>query len=228
MFCSHNGKYTKWYYRNEKRQIYIPKSNRPLAEALAAKKYLQLRLQDLITEKASIDSYLKNHKSNPLTSDQFLMNSPEYQELLSSFFTPTSLEISAWLNSPFEKNLRFPEQIIHRTISGIYVRSKSEALIATLLYTHKIPFRYECALHLGELTFYPDFTIMHPITHKIYYWEHFGLMDDSQYCQKTFSKLEFYASHDILPSHQLITTFENKTNPLDSEYVNSLIEHYFL
>ena len=103
MFCSHNGKYTKWYYRNEKRQIYIPKSNRPLAEALAAKKYLQLRLQDLITEKASIDSYLKNHKSNPLTSDQFLMNSPEYQELLSSFFTPTSLEISAWLNSPFEK-----------------------------------------------------------------------------------------------------------------------------
>ena len=76
-----------------------------------------------------------------------------------------------------------------------------------------IPYRYECALELDEFITYPDFTIMHPITVKLFYWEHFGLMDDPHYCQKHFLKLQNYISHGIIPSINLITTYETKSPP---------------
>ena len=96
------------------------------------------------------------------------------------------------------------------------------------LYTRKIPYRYECILHLGDSILYPDFTIMHPRTYKLYYWEHFGLMDNADYMQTAFSKLQLYGSHGIIPSIQLITTYETKDHPLSSEDIEKIIEYYFL
>ncbi|MFQ8777759.1 MAG: hypothetical protein ACLR78_10425 [Roseburia sp.] len=63
------------------------------------------------------------------------------------------------------------------------MRSKSEAMIAMLLHLNAIPYRYECALSLGGVTLFPDFTIRHPVTGVLYYWEHFGLMDDPAYAK---------------------------------------------
>ncbi len=96
------------------------------------------------------------------------------------------------------------------------------------LHLNKIPFRYECALHLGETTLFPDFTIRHPATKEIYYWEHFGLMDSSAYAQNAYSKLQLYTSHNLIPSIQLITTFETKEHPLHSKVIENIIEQYFL
>ena len=97
-----------------------------------------------------------------------------------------------------------------------------------LLYINKIPFRYECALHLGETTLFPDFTIRHPKTGNVYYWEHFGLMDNPAYSQNAYSKLQLYTSHGIIPSIQLITTYETKDNPLSTDIVEKIIAYYFL
>jgi len=93
---------------------------------------------------------------------------------------------------------------------------------------NKISFRYECALHLAETTLFPYFTIRHPETGKIYYWEHFGLMDNLQYRKAAFSKLQLYADHGLIPSIQLITTYETKEHPLGSSTVEQLIPSYFL
>ena len=130
--------------------------------------------------------------------------------------------------SPFEHNEKNPEQLIHKTISGNFVRSKSEAFIAMLLHINRIPFRYECALQLGETTIFPDFTIRHPETGQIYYWEHFGLMDNPAYCKNAFSKLQLYVSGGIIPTIHLITTYETLENPLSSELVENIVQQYFL
>ena len=95
------------------------------------------------------------------------------------------------------------------------------------LYKNKIPFRYECALQLGKMIIYPDFTIRHPNTGEVYYWEHFGKMDDREYSHKVFAKLNSYNTYGIVPSLQLIMTFETKDNPLSSETVENIIEQYF-
>lgn len=91
-----------------------------------------------------------------------------------------------------------------------------------------IPYRYECALTLDEVTLYPDFTILHPDTSEIFYWEHFGMMQNTDYQRTAFHKMKFYGEHGIYPFDRLITTYESETLPLDSEKIQKIIEYYFL
>lgn len=228
LICSHNGKNYKWYQSDGHSKIYIPKKNRQLAEQLAAKKYLTLLSEYLSDEKKALGYYLKLHRSNTNRAEELLANTPEYQSLLPSHFKPVSQDLSDWMHSTYEHNPKFPEQLIHKSSSGNLVRSKSESIIDMFLYLNQIPFRYECALQLGESTIFPDFTIRHPQTGKIYYWEHFGLMDNPTYCRNACSKIQLYASHGIIPSIQLITTYETQDNPLTMEVVDKIVTHYFL
>ena len=122
---------------------------------------------------------------------------------------------------------KIPEKLIHKSWSGNVLRSKSEAIIDMMLFMSQIPFRYECALSLGEIILYPDFTILHPKTGETYYWEHFGMVDNSDYRQAAFSKLQLYIEHKIIPTQNLIVTFETQECPLTSDQVEKVIQHYF-
>ena len=227
LICTRNGNRFKWYHTDGKSKTYIPKQNRALAEQLAVKKYLSLQARNMLQEKRSIEYYLRHHDADVEQEDK-LLEALEYQELLAPYFTPVSQELSAWMHAPYEKNQKHPEQLIHKASSGKLVRSKSEAIIDMLLHINKIPFRYECELQIGETTFYPDFTLRHPLTGKFFYWEHFGMMDNPNYCRNASAKLQFYFSHDIIPSVNLITTYETKDNPMNIEIVEGIIQHYFL
>lgn len=228
IYCSQSGKYTKWFQSGEQGQTYIPKEQRSLAEQLALKKYLTFRLQDLEHEKNAINYYLRHHDENAHQKEDSLFNSPAYNELLSPYIKPLSQELFEWTNLPYEKNNKFPESLKHKAISGNIVRSKSEEMIDMVLFKNKIPFRYECALELGDVLLYPDFTIRHPKTGETFYWEHFGLMDDGNYSKNAFSKLQLYTSYGIVPTIQLITTYETKEHPLNIENVEEIVERYFL
>lgn len=226
LICCHQQNSAKWYHCNQHQRIYIPKSNRPLAEQLVRKKYFLSLLSDLEKEKKALSYYLKHHTASHKAED-LLTTSSEYRNLLLPYFKPTSLELEQWMNSPYDKNEEHPENLIHKGVADTYLRSKSEVLIDMLLRMHQIPFRYECALPLGSNLVYPDFTIRHPHTGTLYYWEHFGLMDHLPYIEKTTSKLHQYATHGITPGIQLITTYETKTAPLSPDVVEKLIQHYF-
>ncbi len=227
LICCHHRNQCKWYQSDGHNRTYISKKNRTLAEQLAVKKYLSCMISDLSKEKRALDFYLNHHSNAPQTS-QLLYDIPGFKELLSPFFKPTSESLAEWMNYPYERNLLHPEHLIHKTISGHVVRSKSEAMICHFLYTNRIPFRYECALSLDSITMYPDFTIRHPETGETYYWEHFGLMDDASYCQNMASKLHRYSIHGIIPSIHLITTYETLEHPLTIETIQLTIEQYFL
>ena len=223
---SHTGKYTKWYHIIDKAKSLISKKNRMLASQLATKKYLVYLKSDLEQEKNAIDFYLRHHKME--NKADVLYSKKEYEELITPFFKPTSKELLHWMNSPYEKNMTHPEMLVNKSISGNIVRSKSEAIIDTFLFKNRIPFRYECLLELNGITMFPDFTIRHPQTGKLYYWEHFGMMDDSRYSKNTCGKLQFYINNGIIPGIQLITTYETKDVPLSVELIEKLIEYYFL
>lgn len=239
LIIARNNCHYKWYVNNGRKTYYLSKSQRNLAEQLALKKYLSLNLKELIYEKKSLEKFLSHlfphenllnyQRSTPFQSDsdKLLCDSP-YQELLRPYYSPKSETITNWLNEPYEKNTNYANQLIYKSFSGNILRSKSESIIDMALYMNKIPFRYECALHLGDDIFYPDFTIMHPISGKIYYWEHFGMMDNPNYSKSAYSKLQFYGMYDIFPSINLITTFETSEVPLCSDTIAKTIELYFL
>ena len=227
LICSQNGNRYKWYQSDGHSKTYIPKENRQLAEQLAKKKYLSLKLEELENEKKAIEFYLADRSPSD-KSERLLTENSEYQQLLAPYFSPLTDELNTWKNTPYEHNPLHPEQLTQKTASGIYVRSKSEAIIDMYLYKNQIPFRYECLLNLGEFKVFPDFTIRHPENGKTFYWEHFGMMDNPSYAQKAFSKLQEYIKYEIFPSVQLITTYESKEHPLSIEMVEKIVSHYFL
>lgn len=187
-----------------------------------------MKVDELLQEKEAIDSYFHHLSRSKHQSTQMLEAGSPYLELISSYFSCESQELAHWAHMTYEHNPQHPEQCIHKTSSGNLVRSKSEAIIDMLLSVNQIPFRYECALHLGDMVFYPDFTIRHPSTGKYYYWEHFGMMDEPAYCNSACDKLKLYARKGILPGLNLILTCETKANPLSTETVERTISHYFL
>lgn len=226
--CARSQKCYKWYFYREGTRTYLPKSRKNLAEKLAMKRYFTLQLEKLLAEERALDAYLKKYNSKPqIEIEQFLEN-PEYCKLIEPFFKPISQELKEWCEQPYEKYDKYPERLNHKTQAGIWVRSKSEAMILTVLYRNKIPFRYECVLHLGGVTMYPDFTIRHPKTGELFYWEHFGQMDVEQYCNRYQTKMSTYISNGIIPTINLIATYETKDHPLSIETIEKYVQHYFL
>lgn len=227
LICSYEGTKSKWYRSDGHQKTYIPKKELSLACQLARKKYLTLKLDEFQKEKRALGFYL-NHHTSVSKADALLTETSEFQKLLFGQFAPVSKEMEEWKNTSYEKNMTYPERLVFKSISGNLLRSKSEMMIDMLLFQHQIPYRYEGALKLGNIVCYPDFTIRHPVTGKIYYWEHFGMMDNKEYASNAIQKMRTYAENGIVPGIHLITTYETQENPLDSEWIEKLMEYYFL
>lgn len=95
------------------------------------------------------------------------------------------------------------------------------------LYMHHIPFRYEAQLNLNGHIIYPDFTLLHPITRQIVYWEHFGLVEDEKYRRDYLTKLNLYTSNGIIPSINLITSYETAEKPFTFFDAEKIIDNFF-
>ena len=225
MYCTRNGTHFKCYLTDGHVQTYIPSKEREYAKQLARRKYLETLQEDDRHELTALQSYLHQHQEGKAAD--MLKESSVYHKLLSSSFESQSQDLIDWANSPYEKNTKYPEGLKFETSFGLHVRSKSESMIAMMLQTYHIPFRYECALELGGITIYPDFTIRHPITGKFYYWEHLGMMDTRDYARRTSSKLMLYIENGFVISNNLILTSETKEEPLTPMNIEKTVQHYF-
>lgn len=184
--------------------------------------------EDLLHEKEAILQYLKKHDKTISKVPKLLAPNSLYLDLLPSKITASSPDYHEWMTANYDRNPLYPEHLIHTSISGNTVRSKSEVIIDMSLYLNNLPYRYECALQFDDITLYPDFMVPKPSTGEIIYWDHFGMMDNPAYAKKAYQKLDLYASNGYVPTINLIATFETKNHPLTSSIVNKIIAEYFL
>ncbi|MCR5188057.1 MAG: hypothetical protein K6C97_03910 [Treponema sp.] len=63
-------------------------------------------------------------------------------------------------------------------------------------------------------------------TRAEFYWEHFGLMDDSDYSDNAAGKLRLYTENGILPGRNLIITMETKNDPISTRCIDKIINEY--
>lgn len=138
--------------------------------------------------------------------------------------------------SPVAVQGRFlEERLIHRTLLGIPVRSKSEVIVADRLTDHGIVYRYEQELCFpGEEPRAPDFTIEDDETGVTYYWEHCGLLYDPAYRARWEAKQAWYRSHGILPREEgggprgtLIVTHDDPRGGISSAEVDRVVREVF-
>lgn len=229
-----NRTYYKWYVRNEKSgtrrtKTYLRRQERQFAKTLAEKSLRQARLDDINRELKALDAYLNKHFESSFWNK--IVSSPGYGELYAADEIPRNPDLAAelerWEHEEFESNPYYPEERNVPTEQGIFVRSKSEAIILMLLAMYHIPFRYECRLDVGGSIYYPDFTIRHPLTGEIFYWEHAGKMGDPVYRSDFLTKIRVYFNNGILPDHNLILTYESKDHPMDISIVMDKFREFF-
>jgi ATP-dependent DNA helicase RecQ len=107
---------------------------------------------------------------------------------------------------------------IHKTESGIWVRSKSEVIISNILFRSNIDFQYEEKLYYNATQWKePDFTIRH--NGKTWYWEHLGLLGDEHYNENWQEKKQIFKDLGIFDN--VITT---KESAVLSNQANELIK----
>ena len=218
-----NGSPAKWSRK------YITNENISLAKALA-KKHYYMTLKRVIQKQLNALRYFeKNYSAKEL--DTIYEELCDERKMLVESIEPTLKErVKLWNAEKYEKNKSFSENLRYETEQGDIVRSKSEVIIANLLYRNKkdIIYKYEKPLEIIEngrkKTIYPDFTIMNVHTGKVTYWEHAGLMDDAFYAKEFVKKMNMYIANDLILGRDVIVTFESQGNPLDIGVVKRLVK----
>lgn len=138
------------------------------------------------------------------------------------------LYIGKWLAIHPGNQNPFPEEGLYQTNRGEMVRSKSEKIIADALEKYDVTYQYEPMLELGYNTIYPDFVVLNLRTRKTVYWEHLGLVSDTDYATKNFKKIQDYERNGFVLGRDLITTMESADSPIDIKLVEEKIREFLL
>ncbi len=207
---------------------YITREHRSLAEALAQKDYTDQFLKHGRSELSRLEKVLSLISSD--NGDLIYQKLPEARKcLISPYITPRNLYIKEWQAKSFKANPYMPENKIYDTRRGEKVRSKSEAILADMLYELGIPYHYEMPLRLKSGgTRYPDFTLLDSKTCREIYLEHFGLLNDEDYRNNCLHKLNEYRHNDIYPGKNLIITYEAEESPLDIKGIKKMLHELLL
>jgi hypothetical protein len=115
----------------------------------------------------------------------------------------------------------YAENLIHRTLKGHMVRSKSELAIANILHEMQIPYEYERPFE-GEAAagrMRPDFSFI-TAAGDIVVWEHLGMLDVTAYKEGWEWKKTWYRANGLIENETLFWT--NEVGGLDSEVLRTL------
>ena len=110
--------------------------------------------------------------------------------------------------------------------SGQLVRSKSEAIICTLLNQHSVKFVYENRLELKDENGFktirvPDFTIT--TKRGLVIWEHLGMLDNDEYFDKNADKLRLYWMNGFILNENLIVTVDERGGGINARTIDNII-----
>ena len=228
LICGGSQASPQFYQGLGSKRIYLSKKDWDLVEQLAEKKYYEARLRDCRRQLKGVIAYLEFNNPSLSVAPKLLHSSSKCSKPLAHLLRPKNMALAQWAESSYVKNDRYPDQLKHDTVRGLKVRSKAEAMIVMQLVAHKIPFHYEEELAIEEIRLYPDFTLRHPKTGAVYYWEHFGCLDDDIYQKNVCKKLQLYMRNHILPSTNLIITWESGEKPLALSEIQHEIQKHFL
>ena len=226
-----------YYYRQEKESktqqwstTYIKKNQMNLAIELAEKGYLITVAAVLKSQIALLQDFVQ--KYNEEAVEEIYRNLPdERKALVEPVAIGVKEKLEAWNREEYELNTSYPEFLIYETEQGEMVRSKSELIIANVLYQYKddIEYKYERPLELkakdgSNIIVHPDFTIINKHTGRICYYEHAGRMDEPKYAVDFVKKMNLYSSNGILQGDELFVTYETYSMPLDINCVKKIVE----
>lgn len=228
------GKYPQYYVIiEEERQKYpkgryLRKSEIGIARAYAQKEYDELILTEIRKRKRQLSGMMAFEECSKVR-DVYGKMSTAKQYLVTPYFLPDSDYVEKWIHSRIKMENSFPILNAFITEKGEKVRSKSEKIIADRFYLREIPYKYEAGLVIGQRSVvYPDFTLLNRRTREEFYLEHFGMMDNQEYCKNALEKIDKYQQNGIYVGEKLLLSFESGLKNLNLQQIDLFIEKYLL
>ncbi len=216
----------QFYLRENDKDLqgkYIPRSQYKLASALSQKVYDKKIVPALQKEIAYIKDFLKNYEEFNVASA--CQNLPVIRYKAAEPLTLSDSEyVEKWLAVEYRHKAFDPDTPLLFTENGERVRSKSEVIIADTLRGNGVSYRYEYPVLINRninksmkrdvVNFHPDFCCLNVRTRQVYYWEHFGKMDDPEYAKRAVEKISLYQANGYNLGKNLIITMETISCPM--------------
>lgn len=218
------------YYRamqdDRKKLIYLSKNDSKLISQLAQKSYYD---KVLLSAEQELKAWKTLLELLPFKTYEQVFGdlSEERQQLVKPVTLSDDEYRRRWESVNYEPGYFFPETPVYLTERGERVRSKSEQLIANLLYHLGIPYRYEFPITIyvdGETrTWRPDFMILDVEHRKEFFLEHLGMMGNEDYLQRNLNKMKVYEENGLYEGHGMYYTFESDNVPIDLPFIKTKI-----
>lgn len=210
------------------RTEYIRKDS-TLAKDLANKQYYSVLKSTIINNLKCLKTFVNRYYDDKMDNIYDSLNDAR-KKLVIPLYLTIKEQVRTWSEEEYEENNNYPENLRYETEQGEIVRSKSEVIIANILFKHRedILYKYEKPLTLvidgREKQVHPDFTIINVHTGKITYWEHAGLMDDAHYVNEFVRKMNSYVTNGLVIGRDVVVSYETQSLPLDIKVVKRMVQ----
>ena len=207
---------------------YISKNKMELVTALAQKQYDE-RIAKLARKRLQqINRILQDYEDDEILR-LYAREHPERRKLIQPVEQSFEKKLKQWMSEPYKGKPFKEDSPVILTNKGLRVRSKTEKIMADYFDSKGICYKYECPLYLNNFGYvYPDFTFLSPKTTEEIYWEHEGMMDNTEYAQAAVKKIDLYEQNNIFPGERLILTFETSATAINSKLLKIMTEKYLL
>lgn len=227
---NHKKEVVYWVtYKDGQRIRKIVTNDLEVQAALAQKGMLEEEIKNLKgIKKALQDASEEIGRVSTLDRGKYLLNhiswfSSQMRDMAAAYDAAEE----EWLRKPYHQSTYKEETRIYVTSRGLRVKSKSEQIIAELLYKYGIAFRYEQVVPYEGYELAPDFTIRRR-DGKIFYWEHHGMMTIDRYRSIQKWKYDAYEQLDIVPWDNLIATYDQPDGTINIKEIEGIIKSKLL
>ena len=212
-------------YEGTTTPTYISKSKLKPARVIAQRDYYLKALKTITAELEAIEHLILTRAISKI--EELYNNTKKPRRMLIAPLTLTDEEYArqwerrTYYRKPNTNSYKF------ETIKGETVRSKSEVIIANILFLLGIPYKYEYPLILPNgRTIYVDFLILDVKNRKEIWYEHFGMMGNVWYADDNTERFNNIVSAGLIPGDNFIATFETENKVLDTETILKIFEPY--
>ena len=170
-------------------------------------------------------------KLNKLLNSYCANDYSDILEMLPQSYRHANTSILGATKATQNQRMYSPNTHIHETLAGIFVRSKSEVIIANTLTFYGISFSYE-EMFQAQTTrqgkrIYPDFKIKCPDGWVII-WEHWGLLSQIDYCISQAHKLNAYNEQGYVIGQNLIITADDNHGGCNAQQIDQIVRTLIL
>lgn len=208
--------------------VYISQDQMDFAKRLAQKEYDEKMYDWLVRTGKKLKTLIKCYEHD---GPEMIYNklSDAKKEMIEPLVLPTEEYVNKWKSEKITNSNTYEKATRIVTENGEQVRSKSEKIIADKLKAKNVPYVYEPMVVLDDGSrVFPDFAVLNVRERKEYYIEHFGMMDNPEYCKSAIEKISKYEKNGIYIGRGLICTFETIDKAMDTNEFNGIIREYLL